>query len=391
MTTDVKFFSSSMAGAPQISGTKGSLLAVIDACLVTGFGLKSVTSITVTGGVATVVLSSGNFVANQVILVEGATPAGLNGEKRVIALTGASSFTFEATGVADGTATGTITVKVAPLGWIKEFAGTNAGAYKIDPVLYPDTTAYLVNISDTGNYNARITGYASMSAIDMGTGAVPDASTIPSGLWMFRSDATTTATREWFLVGDGRFVYFGVAHVLNAPFCWSCFGEFKSVKSADPFRFTIFANYPGDSSTAIGAANTCVSCGNNSYAWLAKPYHGLGIPIRPFLTSWAMRHGDSMISGASQTIMSFPNLADYGLYINPVQILEQGLNVYRGVMPGMYFCPQRTGGLITTRTGWVFDTAVVGFEGKTILFVSAGESSSSWGVVAFDLTGPWEH
>lgn len=69
MTTDVKFFAADMAGAPQVSGSRGSLLAVIDACLVTGFGLVSVT-VAVAAGVATVVRSSGNFVADQVVLIE---------------------------------------------------------------------------------------------------------------------------------------------------------------------------------------------------------------------------------------------------------------------------------------------------------------------------------
>ncbi|EPD32955.1 hypothetical protein HMPREF9701_06413, partial [Delftia acidovorans CCUG 274B] len=50
--TSVKHFLSSMTGAPVLSGTVGSMIALLDALLVTGFDTKTLTSLTVVGGVA---------------------------------------------------------------------------------------------------------------------------------------------------------------------------------------------------------------------------------------------------------------------------------------------------------------------------------------------------
>ena len=64
------------------------------------------------------------------LLIAGASPAGLNGEQRVTSVT-ATQFTFAAT-ESDQTATGTITSKIAPIGgWQKAFSGTNKAAYQI--------------------------------------------------------------------------------------------------------------------------------------------------------------------------------------------------------------------------------------------------------------------
>ena len=45
--TTVKHFHSAMSGAPVLNGTAGSLIAVLDACLQDGFGLKAASGITV--------------------------------------------------------------------------------------------------------------------------------------------------------------------------------------------------------------------------------------------------------------------------------------------------------------------------------------------------------
>ena len=48
--TTVKHFDSTMTGAPTLANVAGNLLAVLDACLVDGFGLKTVDSLVVASG-----------------------------------------------------------------------------------------------------------------------------------------------------------------------------------------------------------------------------------------------------------------------------------------------------------------------------------------------------
>lgn len=50
-STAVKWAVSSMTGAPTLSGTAGSLITLLDAFLVNGFGTKAVDSAQVTDGI----------------------------------------------------------------------------------------------------------------------------------------------------------------------------------------------------------------------------------------------------------------------------------------------------------------------------------------------------
>jgi hypothetical protein len=125
----VKYFHSNMPGAPVLSGTAGALIAILDACLKDGFGLKTVDSLVIAGGVATMTISTGmTFEQDAVVQVAGITggAAALNGDRRLLSIAG-NTATFDATGVSDQTATGSITAKVSPLGWAKPFTGTNVG------------------------------------------------------------------------------------------------------------------------------------------------------------------------------------------------------------------------------------------------------------------------
>ena len=58
MATKTKFFHSVMTGAPVLSGTAGSLITLLDALLVNGYGTTNVTSIVVAGGIVLAVVLS---------------------------------------------------------------------------------------------------------------------------------------------------------------------------------------------------------------------------------------------------------------------------------------------------------------------------------------------
>ena len=110
--TSVKHFHSDMLNAPVLSGTAGSLISVLDACLVNGFDLKSATGLVVAGGVATLSFSgTHSATVGSVILVAGSSITALNGEQKVTEV--ASGVVRFATDEADATASGTITFKMA--------------------------------------------------------------------------------------------------------------------------------------------------------------------------------------------------------------------------------------------------------------------------------------
>ena len=69
MQYPVKYIHSGMRGAPVLSGTPGALIGVLDAFLLTGFGMVTAQRVTVSGGVATAHVQSGqSFDAGTVIL-----------------------------------------------------------------------------------------------------------------------------------------------------------------------------------------------------------------------------------------------------------------------------------------------------------------------------------
>ena len=90
----VKYFSSGMTGAPQIANNWGDLVTMLDACLVNGFALKAIDTLTCVDGLATATISAGHaYRPEQVVEIAGADQPAYNGQFRVIATT-ATTFTF---------------------------------------------------------------------------------------------------------------------------------------------------------------------------------------------------------------------------------------------------------------------------------------------------------
>lgn len=395
-SAEVRFFASTMANAPVLNGTLGSLIALLDACLVDGFNTVTVDSVTVAGGVATATVAAGHpFVLHQVVQVAGATPSGINGAARVTEVT-STTVKFGVTGVSDGTATGTITLKTAPAGWVKAFAGTNKGAYKVDQTKYPTSTGMLVRFHHDTAYGARVTGYESMSAIDTGTGQFPQNAQVPGGLGLAISETGNSTGRPWVLIADDRMFYLGICHygtpsTSTYGFSWSAYGEYKSSRDADAFRFLVAANlsdyYTGS------PPNTDYSFCNASRVerqYLPRTYDNLGGAITFTSRSWPYPYS---LSGSSGAPMPYPNGPNNGVYLCPLDIFEVVASIathHRGTYPGALMLPHRAAGRIVpdSRTPYL-DTAVAGYSGKVVGFYSAAEGNP--GVVAFDLTGPWEH
>jgi ABC-type glutathione transport system ATPase component len=176
--TTVNYFHNLQSGAPQLDGLAGSGISVLDAALVNGWGLQTAT-IVVSGGVATLTTPVPHvFELQQVAMVAGATPAGLNGRKRVLSRT-SSTITFAAPGEPDGAATGAITVVLAPAGWEKVFSGTNKAVYRAPAT--PDGCRMYLRVDDTVGRNMRVVGYETMGDVDTGGMPFPTGTQLSGG------------------------------------------------------------------------------------------------------------------------------------------------------------------------------------------------------------------
>lgn len=234
ITHKTRFFTSAMANAPVMTTGAGGIIAVLDGCLLNGFNTKTLSSLSVTSGVATATVSGGHGYSQYVIIeISGSSISALNGTHRVATVPDSTTFTFEATGVANGTATGTITAIVAtPTGWTKAFSGTNKAAYKSTT----SASGFYFRIDDSVAYSAQIPvrGYESMSDIDTGSGAFPTTGQQANYNWQRSFDAT--GDRLWALVADDSFFYLFI-RLNNGDTANAClsFGDIFAFDSSDAF------------------------------------------------------------------------------------------------------------------------------------------------------------
>lgn len=397
--TSVKFYREDFPGAPTLNGVAGSLIGLLDACLCTGFGLRSATSLVVAGGVATLTLASdaknGNLL-HSVILVDGSSITALNGEQRV---TWASSTELKfATAAADGTATGSITVKTAPAGWLKPHSGANLAAFKS---ALPESTGCLLRVDDTDTTSARVVGYESMADIDAGTGPFPTPTQVSGGMHLPKSMSANTTAIPWEFVADARgFHYipasaYASSTIFGGRSGW-WFGDITPRKSGDAFCCALLAG--GSSSDSYGANYRSMNNAARS-VYLARSYTGLGASVRagrfsPVLAPGGAYNIDDEFSGLAAHCGTYPNAADNALVTAPLFVLEGSIGttaVWRGTVPGVYHSPQRI--LANTFAPRAIIEATEGLPGRLLLAApaSAGAVNLAFtdGCTFYDITGPW--
>lgn len=389
--TTVKHFHSAMSGAPVLSGTAGSLIAVLDACLQDGFGLKAASGITVASGVATVSFANGHsFEPDTIALIAGATPGALNGEK-VVLTTSTNTVTFAAPGVPDGAATGSITAKLAPAGWEKAFGGTNVAAYRS---LDPESTRMCLRVDDSSPTNARVVGYESMSDVSTGVGPFPTAAQISGGGWWPKANGANATVRGWTLVADARgFVLH--THTLNyyvgisGSVWW--FGDFASLKSGDAYACALQCATYDVSGTYGSVSDPIEYCSNSlaSGAYAPRSFAALGGSI-------ALRHGIDALCGTSAVAgagpggvytPAYPNGPDNGLLLARKVYVEPGVCL-RGRLPGVLVPLQNCHVAFSWRDKIDGQSELLG---RKLLAIKCGSpaNETSHGVLLVDVTGPW--
>lgn len=385
--TTVKFFHSGMPGHPVLTGQPGSFIALLDACLVNGFGLGTLDSLVVTGNVATATRAAGHpFEVGSVVLIAGATPAALNGEQKVVSTT-TNSYTFATSGIADQTATGSISHKLAPAGWSNSAmsGGTaNVKAYKSTDVA---ATGCLLRVDDAGTQSMRLVGYETMSDVNTGTNPFPTSTQVSGGAYWAKSTTADATERQWALAADGRSFLFWVAYGnSNGQTVVQAFGDFLSLKSPDAYACYLSGALGAYHATTGSTYDFAYSnTGSNGYGgWAVRGVSGLG-SSQPMARGGCTPLGSTgWHSGYNTTsLMAFPNPADNGLYVTPLILGELSpTQVYRGSFPGFFFAPQNIGSSVFALRESV--TGVTGLTGKTLKALT-GYS----GVSFVDVTGPW--
>ena len=397
MSTSVKFLHSGMTGAPGWSNAADSSIGVLDAALVNGFNERTATGISVSGGVATMTLPSGHgFEVDSVVLVSGSTPSALNGEKRVLT-TAATTITFDATGVSDGAASGTILVRYAPLGWAKAFTGTNAAAYRsTDPTA---TQMFLGLSGDNGTASVNTIGYESMSSATVGTGPFPASGT---RVW---PKASGSNPAPWLIIGDSKTFYVLRQYASSGNFASGSvfgFGDFVSFSAVDGYRcfnsvFTGTSNFSNGSPAGVSSnyGDLALSDSDSAEVGCSAPRSRSGVAGAVSLIKTLESYNGTaatVVSGGTTNpggtaFANYPAPANQGLILSRVILAEGGGP--RGYLRGLFHTPQNA------HTAFNQMDRVTGqgaFAGRKLMALKCGSSAgtTSQGVVFVDITGPWE-
>ena len=373
--TSVKWFHSGMADAPVLNGLAGSMIELLDACLINGFSTRNPDSVVVAGGVATVSISAGNpYDKHAVIAISGASEAALNAEWR-IDTSAASSFTFLCPGVADGTVTGAV-LKRAGAGWGKPFADTNVAVYQS---LDPSSTQLYLQVIDTHGRAANIVGYEQMTDAVTGAGRLPTTSQSSSGLSWAKSSTADAVARTWAIFSDEKIFYLYLATYGIYPGVGG-FGDIESFVDMDRYN--------------------CVVAGANSHPNLGYPSSSMRFCAAGSSGAYMARHSDQVTVSGTPAARSAVGSSAFGTvgYGGPAggqNVLRGSVCVndtngssgspLRGILPGVIEPLHHA--FSGVRNVASFDGSGA-FSGRQIVGLEyAGDNI--YGSIAFDVTGPW--
>lgn len=255
--TTYRLFRSTDSGAPDLQNANGDITDIYYACLVAGYGAITLNSLVVSSGIATATYSSGHNFTNigslsigQVINISGVTDlTGLNGDFR-ITVTSSTQFTFDATGISDGTASGTIVAKIASAGWSAAFSATNKYAFKSND---PSSNGFYMYIdhSSTTTY-ARAVGFESMTDINTGTDPFPLSAQVSGGGYGYVFGSNTAASRAWIFIATSKSFIF-LSDYSGNGYCYGGHGwdELDNVKGTNVYGTAHYISSTSTSSVGV--------------------------------------------------------------------------------------------------------------------------------------------
>lgn len=401
MPQEVMLYHSGQVGAPGANlAIAGGMSGLLDACLVNGFNVQGVATLTRSGTTATATTSGTHgFAVGEWVDVAGADQAAYNGRVKVTAAPAVNQFTYEVTGSPATPATGTITARYGPAGWSKPHSGTNGGVY----VTGAGSLGHAMQVEDGNPYSD---GNASCRTriVTVPTG-FPD-----SGDDLGEQCRMNKSGSGWVLVADPRSCYV----IIGAAMTF-CFGEFASLLSGDTFAF--FQNRGRNADAAgwavvedgtAGAASISVNPGvwfpratvsaqgqtNTLGATIIRGAsqlfgtvyaHPLNTSVKPSsLSSSSSNYGNAVLR--RQDVV-FPNLADNSMPLLPEFLVEvvSGLSTLRGRLRGVYFpLSKADGGSFVNNVLRLDDVVINGTLRKIALCRYA-----NGGQIAFDMGETW--
>lgn len=366
---------------PALSGQPGALTALFRACFVTGFNPVNIVSLTRTANVVTVITDAPHgLVPFDSALIANADQADYNGSHEVTGVASSVQFTYAIASTPVTPATGAMTCKIAPAGWIEAYSATS----KLVLQHPAGSNGDFLRIDDNnvdGGKSALVRGYRAMTDVDTGTDPFPTTAQVANHYLRKSSSSDATARNFELVVHRGMFYF--------AP-CWH---------ASYPAVAELYGWGQGASWVASDASLTISGFATGAVGGNGAPYNGTGF------ASWRRRAdgGPGWYAASDHTNISAPAALYWqsgftGLPDGNSDSPSQGVNLLhdvqlttvatprqvRGQLPGLYYpayaVPGPSPNTIRDNYG--------GAPGRRFLHVCVGGSSTR-NVVVIDLDGPW--
>lgn len=234
MATNLKWFINSGEGAPQLSATKGCLVDLLDACLVTGFNEKTVSSIIKDGDNITLNYTSAHGYKNyQILLLSEFGDTNLNGEQQIVDITN-NSVTVIAQGVSQLTGGKS---RVAPVGFEIKYQAPGKRVYKSTD---PSQNPFYLRVDDSLDpvWTATYAKYAKVGILEEVEGIevediighqAPSSGTVPHPNWVGTGSGATAICgwAKWYYAYANGFgqSYADTSNQNAGNFTWSLVGD----------------------------------------------------------------------------------------------------------------------------------------------------------------------
>jgi len=247
-----------------------------------------------------------------------------------------------------------------------------------------------------GARTAYVRGWEEFSGFDGGDlplGLVNPFPTLvqrPLAKWYKSSTADGTA-RSWVLIGDGSLFYLATAHYAPYPdhFGLQYFGDIASYRPGDAYHCALFCGTSVATNTPSMALHSYRLYSLQTTAsegfYLSRSHTQLVVPVNVAQVGLT-----GTLTGAfvgSTAFYVFPSPLDGGLHMSPVLVFEAGAGL-RGLLPGIY-APHQARPLVHRGTV----DGVTGLTGRTLQALALGCSGTAGdagtGCALIDLTGPW--
>lgn len=355
MATNATWFSSSQIGAPSVNTTDPSgLLKILDACLVTGWGEKSILSASIDGDLVTFNFGSGHgFNVFQKITITGADDPLLNGTHKTVSTTN-NTATVRVIGALSSS--GAIKIKIAPLGYESIFGTTDPlrRAYRsLSPssnkrVLYLDMgyPASAGYAATTPSRRAMVSVCEDMTVlgeqINSLTDVINNKPTNKNGALFWHQSRNSTKDSDissqalnWKVIGNGDFFYIAITSSLyfgTASFRHDIFGfgEYVALDQSQPDRVFISANYSAnDNSTSAYSTQLVGKFGTGSASAYTFALDEAGLAkniISPF------NSGDAIYMTSGLAGAPYPSAYGNFLFTSVLKVLGSDGGV-KGFMP----------------------------------------------------------